>query len=127
MGKTLAQADQAVKADKFTVRTTGHAYSITVGAGLILSQHRAPVGRASGPRAKQGSTIGGGASPPGPPPVAIPTLTSFTTCTDAVQALKAVHLVGVCPPAAAAVQLDGGGRGRPRHRRPPAPPPTARR
>ncbi len=36
----------------------------------------------------------------GPPPVAIPPLTSFTSCADAVAALQAVHLVGVCPPTA---------------------------
>jgi serine/threonine-protein kinase len=31
--------------------------------------------------------------------VAVPTLTSFSNCNDAIQALKAVHLVGTCPPA----------------------------
>ena len=99
VGKTVPQASQAVKADKFTVRTTGHASSITLGPGLILSQQ--PKARAGGQSvtAKEGSTIGVVVST-GPPPVAIPALTAFTNCADAVAALKAVHLIGVCPPAA---------------------------
>ena len=99
VGKTVAQAERAVTADKFTVRTTGHASSITVGPGLILRQQ--PAARSGGQpaTAKEGSTIGVVVST-GPPPVAIPSLSSFTNCTDAVAALKAAHLVGVCPPAA---------------------------
>ncbi len=100
LGKTVPQAQLAVKADKFSVRTTGHASSITVGAGLILRQQ--PASRSGGHpvTAKQGSTIGVVVST-GPPPVAIPALNTFTSCANAVAALKAVHLVGVCPPAAA--------------------------
>ena len=37
----------------------------------------------------------------GLPLVAVPDVTSFSNCHDAVAALAAVHLVGVCPPAAA--------------------------
>jgi len=98
-GKTVAQARVAVRADKFTVRTTGHLPSITVASGLILSQQ--PRSRAAGRpvTAKEGSTIGVVVST-GPPPVAIPPLTSFTSCAGAVAALQAVHLVGVCPASA---------------------------
>jgi serine/threonine-protein kinase len=99
VGRTVAQADQAVRADKFTVRTTGHAFSITAAAGLIL--HQQPAARSGGRpvTAKQGSTIDVVVST-GPPPVAVPPLTSFNSCTAAVAALTAAHLVGVCPPAA---------------------------
>ena len=99
VGKTVAQARLATKADKFTVRTTGHASSITVGAGLILSQRPTPRSGGQVATAKQGSTIGVVVST-GPPPVTIPALTSFASCADAVAALKAIHLVGVCPPTA---------------------------
>ena len=50
--------------------------------------------------AKQGSVITVVLST-GPPPVVIPDVTSFTNCNDAIQALRAVHLVGVCPASAA--------------------------
>jgi serine/threonine-protein kinase len=96
LGKTVPQGRLAVTADKFTVRTTGHASSITVGPGLILSQRPTPRSGGHVATAKQGSTIGVVVST-GPPPVAIPALTSFTSCADAVAALKAIHLVGVCP------------------------------
>ncbi|HEX3980112.1 MAG TPA: PASTA domain-containing protein, partial [Acidimicrobiales bacterium] len=99
VGKTPVQAVRAVKADKFHIRTTGHVSSITVGAGLIVSQQPTPRSGGRPNTAKQGSTIGVVVST-GPPPVAIPDLSSFTTCNDAVQALKEVNLVGVCPPAA---------------------------
>jgi len=99
-GRTLAQANQAVHHDHFVVRASGHAYSITLGAGLIVSQHPVPVVGGKPVTLKQGSTISVVLSQ-GPPPVAIPALTSFTNCTQAVQALQAVHLVGVCSSAAA--------------------------
>jgi beta-lactam-binding protein with PASTA domain len=99
VGKSPAQAALAVKADKFHVRTTGHVSSITVGPGLIIRQQPAPRSGGKPNTAKEGSTIGVVVST-GPPPVAIPDLSSFTTCNDAVQALKDVHLVGVCPAAA---------------------------
>ena len=100
VGHSVPQARLAVKADRFTVRTTGHAFSITLGPGLIVSQRPSPRSGGRPATAKEGSTIGVVVST-GPPPVAIPPLTSFTSCADAVAALKAVHLVGVCPPAAA--------------------------
>jgi serine/threonine protein kinase/beta-lactam-binding protein with PASTA domain len=100
VGQTLAAAQKSVHHDHFTVRSTGNAYSTTIGTGLIVSQH--PVTRSKGKpvRIKQGSTISVVLSS-GPPPVAIPNLTTFTSCNDAIQALQAVHLVGSCPPAAA--------------------------
>jgi serine/threonine-protein kinase len=99
-GKTLVQADQAVHHDHFTVRTVGHTTSITLGAGLIVSQHPVPTVRGKAVTLKQGSTISVVVSS-GPPLVAIPALSSFTNCTQAVQGLAAVHLVGVCPSTAA--------------------------
>jgi eukaryotic-like serine/threonine-protein kinase len=100
VGKSVVDARAAVAADKFTVRTTGHRTSLALGAGLILSQR--PAARAGGATvtAKEGSTIDVVVSS-GPPLVAIPDLTSFTSCNQAVQALEAVHLVGVCPASSA--------------------------
>ena len=100
VGQSLAQANQAVHHDHFTVRATGHAYSIPIGAGLIVSQHPQPRSGGKAVRLKQGSTISAVISS-GPPPVAIPNLAGFTTCNQAIQALQAVHLVGVCPAAVA--------------------------
>jgi eukaryotic-like serine/threonine-protein kinase len=99
-GQSLVQANKAVHHDHFTVRATGQAYSITLGAGLILSQHPTPRSGKKPVSLKQGSTISVVLSS-GPPPVNIPAMTGFTNCTQAVQALAAVHLVGVCPPSAA--------------------------
>jgi serine/threonine-protein kinase len=100
VGTSLARADLSVRNDHFTVRPIGHRYSIALGAGLILSQ--SPAARAGGSpvTAKEGATIDVMVSA-GPPPVAIPSLTADTSCTQAVQALAGVHLVGVCPAAAA--------------------------
>ncbi|MGO8871077.1 MAG: protein kinase domain-containing protein [Acidimicrobiales bacterium] len=100
VGKTLAQADAAVRADHFVVRADGRTPSITLAAGRIVSQQ--PSSRAGGEpvTAKQGSTIGVVVST-GPPPVTIPNLSALTNCHDAIQALAAVHLAGACPPTAA--------------------------
>ncbi len=100
VGRSLAQANQLVHDDHFTIKTTGHAYSITIGAGLILSQHPQPRSGGKPVTLKQGSTISVGLSS-GPPPVAIPSLAGFGSCTQAIQALQAVHLNGACPPAVA--------------------------
>jgi serine/threonine-protein kinase len=102
VGKTVAAANRSVAADHFTVHQTGEQHSITLAAGLIVSQHPTPgAGKASKPvTAKQGTTIDVVVSS-GPPSVAIPSLTAFSSCSNAVQALKAVHLVGVCPASAA--------------------------
>jgi serine/threonine-protein kinase len=100
VGKTTAQADGILVKDKFHLGVTGHANSITLGAGRILSQKPSPRAGTTAVSAKQGTTIDVVVST-GPPPVAIPSLTSATSCTAAVQQLAAVHLVGVCPAAAA--------------------------
>ena len=100
VGRTLPAATAAARAEHLTVDVTGRAPSITVAAGLVVSQQ--PAARAGGRPAtlKQGSAIGIVLST-GPPLVAIPDLTSFSNCHDAVQALAGNHLVGVCPPTAA--------------------------
>ena len=46
VGKTTAQADGILAKDKFHLRVTGHASSITLGAGRIVSQTTVPPGRA---------------------------------------------------------------------------------
>jgi len=100
VGRSMTQARLAVRDDHFTVRATGRQYSIALGAGLIVSQHPAPTAGGRRVTAKQGSTIDAVLSA-GPPPVAIPDLTTAATCAQAVRSLATVHLVGVCPPAAA--------------------------
>ncbi len=99
VGKSLAQAGQVVRADHFRVHQTGQAFSIALGPGLIVSQRPPPRAGGKPVSAKEGSTINVVVSA-GPPPVAIPNVGTFATCNDAVQALQAVHLIGVCPPSA---------------------------
>lgn len=99
LGQSVPAAVHAVATDHFSIHQTGERHSITVAAGLILSQDPAP--RAAGrPQvtAKEGTTIDVVVSS-GPPPVTVPNLADFTDCHDAVQTLAAVHLVGTCPPA----------------------------
>jgi serine/threonine-protein kinase len=100
VGRTPAQAEAVLAKDKFHLRTVGHRTSITLAAGRILSQRPAPRAGGAAATAKEGATIAVVLSA-GPPPVAIPSLTTAATCTAAVQQLAAVHLVGVCPAAAA--------------------------
>ncbi len=100
VGRTVADARRATAGDHFRVERRSSAYSITVPAGHIVSQ--LPVASTAAHRvtAKQGAAIAVVVSE-GKPPVAIPDLTTYSSCKDAVQALAAVHLVGVCPPSAA--------------------------
>ncbi len=100
VGRSVPQANRAVGADHFTVRVTGHQHSMTLAAGLIMSQRPAPGVPGKPVTAKEGSVISATISS-GPPPVTVPNLTTFSSCNDAIQVLKADHLVGVCPPAAA--------------------------
>jgi serine/threonine-protein kinase len=100
VGSTLAKAVSTVRPDHFTVRPTGHAYSITMVAGVILSQKPAPRPGSTKVTAKQGTTIDVVVST-GLPPVTIPDEAAALSCQAAVQALAAVHLVGVCPASAA--------------------------
>jgi len=99
VGKSLAQAGHAVRADHFRVHQTGQTFSIALGPGLIVKQRPGPRADGKPVNAKEGSTIDVVVSA-GPPPVAIPNVSTFATCNDAIQALQAVHLVGVCPPSA---------------------------
>jgi serine/threonine-protein kinase len=98
-GKTMADARAAVAANHFTVQESGHHSDITVPAGKIISQNPASA-PAHGPpvMAKEGLVIKVVVSD-GPPPVNFPNLTTFSSCSDAIKALQALHLVGVCPPA----------------------------
>ncbi len=100
VGTSVAEARHAVAVDHFTVHQTGTTTSITRAAGLIVTQR--PASRAGGKpvSAKEGTVIDVVVSS-GPPPVAIPNLTGYSTCNDAIQALAAVHLVGTCPASAA--------------------------
>ena len=98
-GKTVAEAQAAVAKDRFTVKESAHHFSITVPAGKIISQQPASA-PAHGPpvTAKEGLLIKVVVSS-GPPPVSFPNLTTFSSCGDAIKALQALHLVGVCPAA----------------------------
>jgi serine/threonine protein kinase/beta-lactam-binding protein with PASTA domain len=100
VGQTLPAASAAARSTHLKVRVSGRATSITVPTGVVISQQ--PVARtAKGVvAAKQGSTISVVVSI-GLPQVAIPAVTAFSSCHDAVAALAASHLVGVCPSSAA--------------------------
>ncbi len=100
VGRTLPSATAAARAEHLDVTVTGRSSSITVAAGSVVSQVPAPRSGGTATTVKQGSAIGVVVST-GPPLVAVPNLTSFSNCHDAVQALAGSHLVGVCPPAAA--------------------------
>jgi len=100
VGRTLPAATAAARAEHLTVQVAGRTTSITVPAGSVISQRPTARSGTSRNTLKQGSAIGVVVST-GLPLVSIPNLASFTDCHDAVQALAAVHLVGVCPPAAA--------------------------
>jgi serine/threonine protein kinase/beta-lactam-binding protein with PASTA domain len=101
VGKTVPAAVKATAADHFKVHQSGSEFNTTVGPGLILSQQPVAKPGHNPAMAKEGTTIDVVVSK-GLPPVTIPTnLTSYTSCADAIQALAAVHLVGVCPDSAA--------------------------
>ena len=100
VGKTLAQADQAVHSRPLRrPHRPAHAYSITARRG----PHPQPAPGAGSEEetghAKQGSTIDVVVSA-GPPPVTIPNVAAIATCAQAIADLKTVNLVGVCPAAA---------------------------
>ncbi len=101
VGKTVPLAVKAVSSDHFNVHQSGAQFSTTAAPGVILSQQPAAKSGHNPTMAKEGTTINVVVSK-GLPPVAIPTnLTSYQSCADAIQALAAVHLVGVCPDSAA--------------------------
>jgi serine/threonine-protein kinase len=100
VGKTFTAASKTAHDSGFTLHRSGHFYSVTVPAGSVLSQQPAPSRPHHPVTAKQGSAIAVVVSA-GLPPVTIPNLTSFANCSDAIKALEAVHLVGVCPASAA--------------------------
>jgi serine/threonine-protein kinase len=101
VGKTVPDAVRATTADHFKVHQSATQFSTTVGPGIILSQQPAAKPGRNPAMAKEGTTIDVVVSK-GLPPVTIPSnLTSYTSCADAIQALAAVHLVGVCTDSAA--------------------------
>jgi len=100
VGRTVPAARQAVAPLHFTVRTTGTAYSITLAAGLIVSQQPTPRSGGRPTTAKEGTVVSVVVSR-GLPPVTIPSnLATYSTCSDAIKALQNIHLVGVCPASA---------------------------
>jgi serine/threonine-protein kinase len=102
VGKTVPVAVRAVASDHFNVHQSRTQFSTTAPPGVILSQQPAAGSGHNPTMAKEGSTIDVVVSK-GLPPVTIPpNLTSYSGCADAIQALAAVHLVGVCPDSAAA-------------------------
>lgn len=100
VGVPVAQATRDLARVHLVAHVTGRPFSTTVRAGDVVdqtpsastSQH--PVSR------KEGATVDLLVSN-GPPPVDVPTLSGFSNCKDAIAALAAVHLVGVCPASAA--------------------------
>ena len=107
VGKTLPAATSAAKAAHLKVRVSGRQSSITVPAGVVIRQQ--PTARAGGTsvEVKQGSTISTVVST-GLPLIAVPKVATFSSCHDAVAALDAVHLVGVCPSTAAVYDSNVG-------------------
>jgi serine/threonine-protein kinase len=99
-GRNLPAATAVAKAEHLDVRVASRTSSITVPAGLVVSQQPAASTSSRQSTLKQGSAIGVVMST-GPPLVAIPDLASFSNCHDAAQALAGLHLVGACPPTAA--------------------------
>ena len=100
VGRSVPAATAAASDAHLTLRVTDRASSITVPAGVVISQRpTARSGRAA-VSVKQGSTVSVVVST-GLPLVAVPDVASFSDCHDAVAALAAVHLVGVCPASAA--------------------------
>ena len=100
VGRSLPAATSAATDAHLTLRVSGRTSSITVPAGVVISQQPAGrSGRAAVP-VKQGTTVSVVVST-GLPLVAMPDVSSFSDCHDAVAALAVVHLVGVCPPTAA--------------------------
>ena len=89
-GKSIAAARQAAGSGRF-VLAANLAYSTTVRAGHIISQH--PSGESV---AKQGSTVTVVLSK-GPPPEAVPSLLNLN-CNAALRILQEAHLKGSCPP-----------------------------
>jgi beta-lactam-binding protein with PASTA domain/tRNA A-37 threonylcarbamoyl transferase component Bud32 len=100
VGRTLPAATAAARAAHLEVRVSGRESSISVPTGVVIRQQ--PGARAGGKPVdvKQGSTVSVVVST-GLPLVAVPKVATFSSCHDAVAALAAVHLVGVCPPTAA--------------------------
>jgi eukaryotic-like serine/threonine-protein kinase len=97
VGRTVPVATATADSSHLVVQVAGRTSSITVPLGVIISQR--PAAR-PGASLKQGSTVSVVVST-GLPLVTLPNVTSFTDCHDAIVALASVHLVGVCPPAAA--------------------------
>jgi beta-lactam-binding protein with PASTA domain/tRNA A-37 threonylcarbamoyl transferase component Bud32 len=100
VGRTLPASSAAARSAHLEVRVSGRTTSITVPTGVVISQQPAARRGGTAVNAKQGSTISVVVST-GLPQVAVPAVSSFSSCHDAIAALVAVHLVGVCPSTAA--------------------------
>ena len=100
VGTSLPVATAKAKAAHLEVTVVARETSLTVPVGVVIRQRPAARSGGSPISVKQGSTIAIVVST-GLPQVAVPNVSTFTTCHDAVAALASVHLVGVCPPAAA--------------------------
>jgi serine/threonine-protein kinase len=94
-GLTEAQARHELSAKHLEMAVGTPVYSLVHPAGDVVSQNPA-----SGTMLKEGSTVNVTPSK-GLPPVAVPSLTGLD-CPSALRVLSASHLVGQCPPAAAA-------------------------
>jgi serine/threonine protein kinase/beta-lactam-binding protein with PASTA domain len=107
VGRTLPTATAVAKAAHLDVRVVGRQSSISVPVGVVIRQQPSALASGKPVEIKQGSTISVVIST-GLPLVAVPKVATFSSCHDAVAALDAVHLVGVCPPAAAVYDSNVG-------------------
>lgn len=90
-GDTQATAQRSLRRDHVTLRVTRHRWSLTVPVGAVIAQSPA-----AGTSVKEGSTVSVVVSS-GPPPVAVPSLTSVTGgCTQATTILTAAKLRAQC-------------------------------
>jgi serine/threonine-protein kinase len=92
---SVAQARQVLDRHHLDLTTTAPVYSLVRADGQVVSQSPKP-----GSELKQGSSVQVTPSK-GLPPVAVPSLTGLD-CPTAQRLLATAHLVGACPPAAAA-------------------------
>jgi beta-lactam-binding protein with PASTA domain/tRNA A-37 threonylcarbamoyl transferase component Bud32 len=90
-GQTTAAASRTLRHDHFTLRVAGHRWSVTVPAGHVISETPS-----AGTVLEQGATVAVVLSS-GPPPVAVPSLSSVTGgCAGVGAALSAAHLQSAC-------------------------------
>jgi eukaryotic-like serine/threonine-protein kinase len=101
-GDTETAASKALRRDHLALRVLGHQWSLTVATGDVIRQN--PV---AGTPVKEGSKVGVVLSS-GPPPVAVPSLSSVTGgCSQVTTALAAAKLRADCTPQSSTTVQSG--------------------